>query len=1271
MSENNSEPKETKELNTKMDDTLLELQLGDVIKITNPLNDNLNNQTFFIDYIDKSKTYLINTDTLERIRLSIDTDGTIGDGNITKIAFLSRNDTPSYAKQNDLLPGKWLNIYFEGDYPVIITGLITNLENDMIEIKTIDDDVIYINFDYKGLPEDLPIQMIELRDKPTQPLREQEKEEALEKIPELETEKTFVDPENIQLTIPVKDIKNQIREFIVKADQVHFGDEVFGPMRDFVDVSSKGERYSIETQVSDLMDELLSTIPNPQRTPRVLNNIHIMIERFKQLREKFSQFDDYGNVERKLVKGAEYKPLIKNYFDDLNVNLYWILPVVKNYKYIYNGVNNDDDNDDVINVNLDKTLVDLKEIIENYKSNNMPSDQNKYAELYREIDKAYTVPFKELEDEDLNDTIYELKSKNNINVLINNLEDFYSSVYSNDAVRSRRFVIQKYNTGLSKLDTVDSTGARMVTVRTNMTPDDNMSIKSVVFLPEPVIRFSKINLPGTNILDKVNLNNAFLNYWEFLRKNTNVNTNFIDNLDNDIEFNEENFANNVKEYILNLPEKTDLTTNELYHKYLKHIIPKTRILFNLMKKYITEKLSIVEVVSYLEPFLVYSDDLTYNQYIEIVEFIDIKISEYNTKFTERSRAFQLLANVASRDPYNSRAYPIFESLEKRVDIIIDGYNVSEPASFTNSELLRKITIMDCAMLYTSALSIQNFSLMFPSEFSTLFEQEKSKLDGKLKTEEENNKCRTVTIAKYYKSIDELKQDDDKIIYFDKKYDKTNYSILEDKDGYEKQVLTMSPEDLKNYILNDLITKKHMLEADAEYLANSLVNGHKQVIDGQFCILYLGYNVQANKEINYYIRKNNKWELDTELNEENINTDQDSVLCDLQEKCISTTKNNSEKCETTQTNELGLQTKLLKDVINEFDAKYKLSNEELKKTITDHYDYLKLINDRLTNIETNKLLKYNNQKFKLGSLVEVDETGRPTSPYSKLLSIINGQTDFSKKQQYIVNFVNSFTRKAVEGYGVLNEKETEHWLYCNKSDIPILPTFKFELAKAFVIGGEDGYRVTLEQIKSTNGQASDDGDWWCDKYSGWSICPVDFDVEEGYEDGFRVSTRAIMEEDAGNKVMLASASNIVKYITPETKMIINIVNSMSVAMGINIENQKEFIINTVLDSIKEKVESEDDYKDKVRGMAEKGKKIMSYKDFYNSAILYYTLGSFLISVQTSIPSVKTRKTHPGCVRSFTGYPFEGQGDLSSLTYIGCVAYDIRESGEPWNVLKGKK
>jgi hypothetical protein len=1274
MSENNSDPEEKPLPKPKADETILELQLGDVIQISNPLNDNLNDQTFIIDYIDKSKAYLINTDTLERLRLSIDEDGTIGDGNITRIAILSRSDTPSYARQNDLLPGKWINIYFEGDFPVIITGKITNLENDMIEIKTVDDDVIYINFDYKGLPENLPIQMIEIREKPSESLvhveKEQQEEEPLE-IPELEVEKKFVEPEKIQLTIPVKDIKNQIREFIVKADQVQFGDEEFGPIREFVDVASKSQRYSIETQVSDLLDELLSTIPNAQRTPRVLNNIHTMIERFKQLREHFSFYDNYGNVDGAMVKEANYKPLIRNYFYDLNVNLYWILPVVKNFKYIYNAENNDEENSDVINLSLDKTLIDLKEIIDNYKSNNIPSDQNKYAELYREIDRTYTVPFKELQDEDLNGVIYELKAINNINTVINNLEDLYSSVYSNNAVRSRRFVIQKYNTGLSKLDTIDSTGSRMVTVRTNMTPDDYMSIKSVIFLPEPIIRFSKINLPGTSILDKVNLNNAFLNYWEFLRKNTNVNLNFIDNFDDEIQFNEQNFANNIKQYVLNLPETQNLTLGETYKKYLNHIIPKTRVLFNLMKKYITGKLSIVEVVSYLEPFLIYSDDLTYMQYVEIIDFINEKISEFNKKFIERSRIFKSLTNIKSSAPIPTRAYSIIENLNRnmRNNIIIEDYDISDPTFFTNSEVLRKLTLRDYTNLYTTALSIQNFPLMFPSEFSTLFEQEKTKLDDKMKTEEESNKCRTITIAKYYTSMDALKQDDGKTIYFDKKYDKTNYGVLEDSNGYEKQVLTMSPEELRAHIAKDLMEKKRMSEKDAEYLANTLVDGHKQVIDDQFAILYLGYNQQANQEVNYYIRKNNKWELDTELNKENINTDEASILCDIQEQCINVTKNNTDKCETTKYDELGLQTKLLKDVINEFDTKYKLSNEELKKKITDRFEYLESINARLTKIETNNLLKYNNQKYKLGASIEDNEV-KPVSPNTKLLGIILGQSDFAKKQVDIVNFVNTFTRPAAEGFGPLNKLESEHWRYCIQSDLPILPTFKFELAEAYVIGGEYDYGFVLEHIKSTIGQASDDGDWWCDKHSGWPICPVDFDVEEGYEEGFKVSTRSVMEDDAGNKI-IAAALKDVKFITPETRMISNIVNAISVGMGINIETQKEFIINTVLDSVKETVESESDYKSKVREMAEKGKKIMSYKDFYNTAILYYTLGAFLIAVQTSIPSVKTRKTHPGCVRSFTGYPFEGQGDLSSLTYLGCVAYDIRESGEPWNVLKGKK
>ena len=67
-----------------------------------------------------------------------------------------------------------------------------------------------------------------------------------------------------------------------------------------------------------------------------------------------------------------------------------------------------------------------------------------------------------------------------------------------------------------------------------------------------------------------------------------------------------------------------------------------------------------------------------------------------------------------------------------------------------------------------------------------------------------------------------------------------------------------------------------------------------------------------------------------------------------------------------------------------------------------------------------------------------------------------------------------------------------------------------------------------------------------------------------------------------------------------------------------------------------------------------KKIPEYAVVYSSTLMYLTLGAYLIGIQTSIPSIKTRKTFPGCVRSFSGYPLEGEGDDSGLNYLACVA-----------------
>ena len=1268
-------------------ESVIELQLGDVIHITNPVNEKLNDQTFIIDYIDKSKMYLINADTLEKSRLKISDDGIIGDGTITQIDILSRSDTPSYARQNDLTSGKWVDIHFAGEFPLIITGEITNLEEDMIEIRTVDDDILYINFDYKGIPEDLPIKIIEIREKPQDPKRVQIQEEEygereaedinVEPIEELEKERRMIPTENIQFTVPVQKVKNQLREFILRADQIKFGDEELGPIVQFVDVASSAQRYSIEVQLSDLLDELLSTVPNAQRTPRVLNNIHITIERFKQLRERFSTFDQYGVVESAIVKESTYKPLTQ-YFKNFKQNLLWILPVVKNIKKIYtNEIGDEDENNDVIYLDINDDISKIKGLLDNYRANDMPIEQNKYSLLYGELNSYFT-PFNLINEETTSDLLIERNVETDLNVIIDNLEDMYSSVFTNNNVRSRRFVIQKYNMGLTRLDATEVTNSRLITTRVKMTNPDTMSIRSFVTLPESVLRFSKINLPGTSLLDRANLNQIFVEYWQFLKKKTTMNNVIIENLNGEIEFNENNFVNTIKNYVLNLSsdDKKDLTQEQIYSQFVSTIIPKTKVLFELMKKYITGKLSIVDVVSYLEPFLVYTDDLTYMQYKEITKFIDEKISDFNKKYIDRSRLFQTLNRFTKSNIILTSAFSIISIIEAKnnlrsdifdaYEIIVDGKDLRYTYSdYTNSEMLRKITLKDYGRLYTSALSLESVPLMFPSEYSALFETEKDKINKKYEDEQKDDKCGPIIVAKQYVSEDELRQDNGKNIYFDKKYDKTNYSLL---DGYEKEIVSKSPEDLKIHIANDLKKKLKLSEQDADYLSNTLLDGHKKVIDGQYAMLY-------KKDVipEYYIRKSDKWVLDDEVAENlRANTSDSGILCDLQEKCINITNNNNDedKCVSLEVGELSIQNKLLKDVLNEFDEKYKISKDELLEKIQEQNAYYMSILGTLTSMEYNNLLKYNNQKYKLGANMDDDAPIKPVSPYAGLLSLILSQSDFGRRQFDIVRFVNAYARDPItENFGPLNQKENEHWFYCIKSNTPIVPTFRYHLAGYFITK-PDEYKDYLDATISRIGKLSDDGDWWVDENSGWQIAKIDDDVDEGYDEGFKVSSRGILEDDAGNKIVSSKTKNIV-YDTYENKTISNIVNALSVAMGINIEYQKEFIINCVLGALSSTMESEEEYKKKIKEMAEKGKKIPSYEDFYNTGILYYTLGMFLIGVQSAIPSVKTRKTHPGCIRSFSGHPFEWNGNLSSLEYLACVAYDIRESGKPWNVLKGKK
>ena len=287
------------------------IELGAFIKIKAPSNSELNDKTYFIQYLDDSQVDLLNVDTLEKKILTL-TDGDLDDKSIEEFEILSRPEQEGYARQNDLLPGKWITIQLGGDVPTTINGQITSLEEDMIEISTWpDEQKIYIDFAYQGIPKTLPIESI----RPFTPPEEDvaEKDDSTPSPIMLspgEDDEVMIAQDGDEMKDVMPSVKAQRQEILLDADDIQFGEEL-EQITQFVPVSEDERRFGIETQTNDLLNDLLSTIPTSQRTKTVLKNIHVMIERFQQLRSRFSKLSKDGEFEIPDKKGANYKPLIK------------------------------------------------------------------------------------------------------------------------------------------------------------------------------------------------------------------------------------------------------------------------------------------------------------------------------------------------------------------------------------------------------------------------------------------------------------------------------------------------------------------------------------------------------------------------------------------------------------------------------------------------------------------------------------------------------------------------------------------------------------------------------------------------------------------------------------------------------------------------------------------------------------------------------------------------------------------------------------------------
>ena len=124
------------DVSQKGGDNHVTLELGDIIEIVSPSNDELHEMTFLITYIDSQKIVILNVSTGNTYELNSTEQGGFSDESIIGIHILNRSEEKGYARQNNLLPKTWVDITLEEKFPSLLLAKYTDLEEVTIVITS-------------------------------------------------------------------------------------------------------------------------------------------------------------------------------------------------------------------------------------------------------------------------------------------------------------------------------------------------------------------------------------------------------------------------------------------------------------------------------------------------------------------------------------------------------------------------------------------------------------------------------------------------------------------------------------------------------------------------------------------------------------------------------------------------------------------------------------------------------------------------------------------------------------------------------------------------------------------------------------------------------------------------------------------------------------------------------------------------------------------------------------------------------------------------------
>tara|TARA_B110001450_G_scaffold221352_1_gene217325 strand:+ start:2737 stop:8517 length:5781 start_codon:yes stop_codon:yes gene_type:complete len=1216
----------------------IKLQLGDIIQLDSPSNYDLNDKIFFIKFINTKKLVLLNEE--KEITLDISDEGKLLEESINNILLLSRHDSPSFIIQNNLTINKYISIYVGEPVPKVINGTITNIEEDMIEITTIPDkELMYIDFEYSGIPEELNIEKIIVRetiDKFIIESLDSEKSKLTDE--DLEEKEKYLDLENAEeLDYDLKNYSDQDNLDELLVDSIEIGPEL-EELYHSVNVPEDEQRFSLDKQLNDYLDKSINNYLPEERNVQVMNNINFEINRYKELRNIYSEFDKNLNPNIPQEKGEFYKPL-KEVLFNLNKKLYWILPVISNSRNIISELDDEEEFLDEEFINKQKMgefIEELNNIINHWSNNSSKEKVNNYKNyienIFNILDNYHD---KSIEKMDVNDQI---------NIVNDLYDDFYSYVVKDKSIKKSRFVMDVYNEGLKMLESYYFDNKKLYKFK-ELTNNDRVNIISFITLPLPIFNFSKINLEYTNIHDRSVLNSNFLLYSKLFNNNTTINKYITDEklipqfINSHENIHDNTIFNNINNFMID--DTIEIDYKEKYNLLLESFIPtKKNIINNYTNLHEKPYCNLLEILYELQPFNIDLYKLHISDYKLLRSNIENNIIKYKTNYKKQKDLLTKLVLMLNRNIKDTQYKFSFDLLNKDLkEQLFANYKLNEEDFINNDELYSYFIKIDSAKFFMNSLNKNIMDLIVSNLLDSFIKTNKDADKEEMKDKFDEEKCEKYILSKKYNTLQEVENDNSKLIFFDSIYDNTFYSIINE---YKTEKDNMDSKHFFEFLAQKLKDNMNLTHENALREAQAIIEEKREVLNGDYSLL-----IDKETKKNYiFTRRDNIWIIDEQF-KENFYIDSNKILCNTTSDCVSL----NDKC---MSKDDALKQNLKKDVgniLDNFKMHYNLSVEEIKGKINDIYAHSINYLHKLLIINGKNKEKHND------ILLEFDhtyDTNIITSPHENIRDKILGQKDFAAKQDSIKKFCILYTREAIND-------ENNYWLYCNKTGVKLIPLFLLKLANAFI--NKEDYIRQLDYICADQGTISDDNNYWVDKHSGYIIKRIDFNTEEGFdEQGYKL-TRNILD----NEYTINSETNE-KSLNPTIKIVINILKAMSQMAGINISNYHEFIINNVITIQNSSIPNKKQYEQFLLKTAKKDGKVKespSYEDTFNSSLLILTFSFIILTLQISIPSIKSKKTFPGCIKSFSGYPLEGDQDKSTIIYMSCIANKIKSSIKPWN------